>query len=281
MNKLTTIFLILISNFIFASSPQLPDLLKIGNDTIYIYELPINGLAKTEFQTLSDNISKYENGLFVSTNLWRGFQAIWELNENELYLTDIKGAKNSKEILKTSFPKKFKNGKVLANWFSSYLVLPKGKMLKWDGIFSRTYKKEEILTFKKGKLIRKELVENYIDLENGISRLEKDTITKKMFNSINKLNWEKLSNRGCDDEYYVTIGKNGIVDKVKFVPYLDTKWQNFWYAFSHRKCTRLIRKKLSELQFDIIKWNGKPYKDKYRIDIFYDNDTKKLENWTE
>lgn len=281
MNKLTTIFLILISNFIFAISPQLPDLLKIGNDTIYIYELPINGLTKSEFQTLSDNISKFENGIFVSTNLWRGFQAIWELRENQLYLTDIKDTKNSKIILKTSFPKKFKNGMVKADWFSDILVIPKDKMLKWDGVFSRTYKKEEILYFKKGNLTKRELVENYIDLKNGISRLEKDSITDKIFETIKELNWEKLTDFECDDEYYVTIGKKGVIDKVKFVPYLDSKWQNFWYAFSHRKCTRLIRKKLRELQFDIVKWNGKPYEDEYRIELFYDPETKKLENWTE
>ena len=95
MNKLTNIFLVLVSNFIFATSPQLPDLLKIRNDTIYIYELPIKGLTEKEFQNLTDNISKFESGLYISTNLWRGFQAIWELRENQLYLTDIKDANNS------------------------------------------------------------------------------------------------------------------------------------------------------------------------------------------
>ena len=247
MNKLTTIFLVLISNFTFATSPQLPDLLKIGNDTIYIYELPINGLTEKKIQNLTDNISKFESGSYISTNLWRGFQAIWELRENQLYLTDIKNANNSKEILKKSFPKKFKNGIVKADWFSSSLIIPKDKMLKWDGIFSRTYKKEEILYFKKGNLIKREFVENYIDLKNGISRLNKDTITNKIFQSIKDLDWEKLSDYECDDEYYITIGKNGIIDKVEFVPYLDNKWQKFWYAFGHRKCTRLIRKKLKDL----------------------------------
>lgn len=281
MNKLTNIFLVLISNFIFATSPQLPDLLKIGNDTIYIYELPIKGLTEKEFQNLTDNISKFERGLYISTNLWRGFQAIWEFRENQLYLTDIKDANNSKEILKTSFPEKFKNGMVKADWFSSFIVVPKDKMLKWDGIFSRTYKKEEILYFKKGNLTKREFIENYIDFENGISRLEKDTITNIIFESIKELDWKKLSDCECDDEYYVTIGKNGIIDKVEFVPYLENKWQNFWYAFSRRKCTRQIRKKLKDLQFDIVKWNGKPFEDKYRIELFYNLKTKELENWTE
>ncbi len=281
MNKLKIIFLLLFSNLTFATSPQLPDLLIIGKDTIYIYQLPINSLTNSKYKILTKNIKKYENGIFTSVNLWRGFQAVWELIDNQLYLSNIKDTKNSKEILKATFPKKYSNGKVKADWFSSFLVIPKDKMLKWDGIFSRTYKKEDILYFRKGRLISRKLIENYIHIENGISRLEKDTITSKIFNSIKELNWTKLSGNECDDEYFVTIGEKGIIDKVKFVPYLDTKWQNFWYAFNHRKCIRQIKKKLSELQFDIVKWNGKPYKDKYRIDIFYDNDTKKLENWTE
>ncbi|WP_024771918.1 hypothetical protein [Aquimarina macrocephali] len=272
--------LLLFSNLIFAASPQLPDLLLIGKDTIYIYHLPINELKKSVQKQFIDNISTINNEIGVSLNLWRRYRGVWELNDDKLFLIDIKNVDNAQEIMKKTFPKKYKDGKVFANWFSSYLTIPKDEMLKWDGIFSRTYRKEEKLTFKKGKLINWELIQNYVDLENGISRLKKDIVTKKIFESINKLDWTVLSDCECDDEYYVTIGKNGIVDKVKFVPYLDTKWQNFWYSFSHRKCTRLIRKKLTELQFDIVKWNGKPYKDQYRIELFYDQKTKTLENWT-
>lgn len=68
---------------------------------------------------------------------------------------------------------------------------------------------------------------------------------------------------------------------MEFVSYDGDKWNDFWYGISHRKCTRKIKKQLSELQFDIIKRKGKPIKEKYRIELFYDNKLKKLENWTD
>jgi hypothetical protein len=95
------------------------------------------------------------------------------------------------------------------------------------------------------------------------------------------MNWNKMSDCECDDEYYITIGKNGIINKVEFVTIMKNNWQNFWYAFSFRKCTHLIKRKLDDLQFDIIKWNGKPYEEKFRIEFFYDTKNKELKNWTE
>ena len=42
----------------------------------------------------------------------------------------------------------------------------------------------------------------------------------------------------------------------------------------------MFKRKLKGLQFDIITWNGKPYKEKILFEVFYTVDDK-LENWTE
>jgi hypothetical protein len=279
MKKSLIIFLLFFSKIIIAS-PQAPDILIVKKDTIRIYRLPINYLPKTKKDLFYNNLNK-QLGESRVTNLYRGYVGIWEIEDGKLYLKDLKYVNDPKSLLKSTFPKKYKNGKVLADWFSDYLVKPKGKLLKWDQIFSRTYKNEEILYFKKGHLIKKEFVENYIDLKNGISRLNKNVITNKIFESIKEMNWNKMSDCECDDEYYITIGKNGIINKVEFVTIMKNNWQNFWYAFSFRKCTHLIKRKLDDLQFDIIKWNGKPYEEKFRIEFFYDTKNKELKNWTE
>ncbi|EDP94945.1 hypothetical protein U8527_15420 [Kordia algicida OT-1] len=277
--RLLFIFLLTISsNFVFATSPQLPDLLKIGNDTIYIYTLPLEGLSQEKFDKLSHTISKFEKGLHIGTNLWRGFQAVWEFKNNQLYLTDIKDAKHSKKILQTVFPH-FKNGVVKATWFSSFLVIPKDKMLRWDGVAETTYLKEEILHFRKGNLKKRKLLDNHIEVENGISRINQKSIPKILFEQVKKLDWETLSKDYCDDKYIITIGKKGKVTKVKIASFSESKWDIFWDNFSNRKCNRLIRKNLRELQFDIIKWHGKPIKETYELDLFYDDDEKKLKGY--
>jgi hypothetical protein len=69
-----------------------------------------------------------------------------------------------------------------------------------------------------------------IDLEKGISRIENDSITNIFYREINKLDWNKLSDKACDDEYFVTIGIKGTVSKVEFVSYDGDKWNDFWYG---------------------------------------------------
>jgi len=277
MKLLLVFLLITTSNLVFATSPQLPDLLKIGNDTVYLYKLPIEGIPKEKYDKLINSISKFENGTYTSTNLWRGFQAIWEFRDNQLYLTDIKNAKHSKDILKLVFPN-FENGSVKATWFSSFLIIPKDKTLRWDGVLEKSYLKEEILYFRKGNFKKRYVFENYIQVVNGIPRIDQKKVPEILFESLEKLNWEVLSKYHCDDAYFVTIGKKGKVTKVKLVPIFDSNWDNFWYNFSQAKCNRLIRKNLCELQFDIVKWHGKPIKETYKINFFYDDDEKKLKS---
>lgn len=251
------------------ASPQLPDYLIVKNDTIPVYELPLSYLNKEKQNSILNRFQfkKDTSSLVISTNLWRGYQAFWKIIDDKLFLVGLKGAINT-------------DIKIFAKWFSKELIIPKDKMLKWDGIFRRTYLKEEIFSFRKGHLKNLKSVENYIDLENGISRYKKKIITDTIFQKVTQLDWNKLSKCGCDDKYWIEIDSKGKIDDVKIIPFSNNKWKNFWYNFPYKHCERRIKKQLQSLQFDIIKWNGKPYKEKFLIELFYSVD-KKLENFTE
>jgi hypothetical protein len=280
MKNLLLIISFLLSFSSLKASPQAPDILVIEKDTLSIYFLPLNSLDSITMKKLSDNILKTKKQIGFSTNLWRGFQAIWRLENEKLYLIGIKGIQNSGEILSYTFREKYQNSKVLADWFSSYLVTSKDKILRWDGIFSRTYFKEKIFQFENGNLVSQREIENYLKVKNGIPRIERDNkaMAAQIFKKIKKLDWKKMSDCGCDDEYKVMIDDIGKVSKVEFIPLEETEEENIDFANQHSYCLKTFLEKLKPLQFDIIKWHGEPYFEVVHLKLFYDE---KLENWSE
>ena len=277
---LTTIFFLFCFQNLKAS-PQFPDYLIVGKDTVSIYFLPLNELDSITKKELFRNL-EINNEIKTSFNLWRGYQALWKFENNKLFLTGFKDNPHSESILKATFGGKYQNGKVFADWFSSYLAVGKDKLLKWDGIFSRTYLKEELFKFENGELKSRSLIENYIKMPNGISRLEdnRKLITDTIFSKIKKLDWKKLSDCECDDKYWVIINDKGKISNIAFVPYGENEKETKQFAKEHKKCIKKIKEQTKDLQFDIIKWNGKPYEQKIQFEIFYTVEGK-LENWSE
>lgn len=281
MKLLLTTILFLFCFHKLNASPQFPDYLIIGKDTLSIYFLPINELDSIKQKQLFKNL-EINNEIKISFNLWRGYQAYWKLENNKLFLTGFKDNSHSENILRATFGDKYENGKVLADWFSSYLAIGKDKPLKWDGIFSRTYLKEELFKFEKGELKSRSLIENYIKMPSGISRLEdnRKLITDTIFSKIKKLDWKRLSDCECDDKYWVIINDKGKISNIAFVPYGGNEKEIKQFAKEHKKCIKKILKQTKDLQFDIIKWNGKPYEQKIQFEIFYTVEGK-LENWSD
>ncbi len=174
------------------------------------------------------------------------------------------------------FPDKAKDGKVLADWYDSKLIIPKGKVLRWDGVFYRTYIKEEHLSFQHGHVSSRKMVQNYIDLPNGISRLSDNPyspgheIAEVIFNRIVsvKTDWNALDERywqGVLGEYIFIIGANGKVKSVND-------------DMNERSAiTRLFKRRLRGMRFDIIKFNGKPFEERIVFWIDLNEEANELE----
>jgi hypothetical protein len=87
------------------------------------------------------------------TGCWRGYYGAWEIKNNQLFLTELKGFfKNSIEVnLQHLFPDQTE---VFAYWFSGLLNLPQGKLLKYIHVgYSSIYEKTQILEIENGNLI--------------------------------------------------------------------------------------------------------------------------------
>ena len=246
-----------------------------------IVALVRNSIIHDNFKINNENIKNEIDTtqfLWPAPNYWRGYRGIWKLENDSLFLVGLI-SNYGRPSLEQLFPDKTNKGKVLADWYNSKLIIPKGDFLRWDGVFYRTYTEEEHLTFIKGCVASRKKVHNYIDLPKGIDRHTKniftspqDTIAKVIFNHIvsRETDWNALDNRywqGIEDDYTITIGANGKVVSVK--DGLDER----------TRVTRFLKRRLRKLQFDIIKFNGKPFKESIILELKLNGNTNKLELW--
>jgi len=269
-------------------SPQMPDYIIYKGDTIPIYNL----ILEKYFQKIekSDKGSlfglKFREG--SSFNCWRGYQAIYEIENDSLFLKNIincgerkidKSA--SEKRIKEIFGNKFKNSKVHITWFTGNFAIPNGELLRWDGVFHKTFENEILIKVQNGKVREISKIKNYEDDPKRINRKYRDTISKVMFNELNKLNWKNKKDFDCSEKYIVTIGKNGKVSKVTMPEYQTEKEiKEFWGKNEYDYCLKTVKKGLKNLKFDILKKNGKPIEENVYLEIWIE-DNGKLENWTE
>ena len=117
-----TISLIIIAVSHLFSTEQKPDLLILGKDTIYLQSFP---LEKLEFKIPP---FKYGDYPFHTTGCWRGYQAVWTIENDKLYLVEIIRDDSSNQRLNiekyfadNGYSPKIENGKILADWYTANL----------------------------------------------------------------------------------------------------------------------------------------------------------------
>ena len=286
---LSIIFFLLNVN---ATSPQVPDYIIFKGDTIPVYNLLV--------EKYLEKLKKSDNGeLFglkfregSATFCWRGYQAVYEIVDDSLFVKHIINCgelfdgnkidvKESDIRLQEFFKDKVNNNRVLVDWYSGNLNLPKGHLLRWDGVFHKTFEKEISIDIRNGEITNTSEIENYIDDPNRINRKYKDTISKVLFNELDKLNWKNRKDFDCSEKYIVTIGKNGEISDVIMSAY-QTKEEikEFWDKHEYNYCLKAVSKGLRHLKFDILKINGKPVKENVYLEIWIEDDGK-LEDWNE
>lgn len=262
------------------ASPQMPDYIIYKKDTIPTYNLILE-------QYLQKFDSKEQDQLFglsfrgiSSLNCWRGYQAIYKIENDKLYLTkiiscgDLKNKNNdefSKRRMKEIFGNQIQDDKVFIDWYSGELNFPKkmknNNLLRWDGVFYRIFEYETLLSFQKGNLIKEEDVRNYENIKGGIDRKERESISKTLFKELNKFDWSDEKFKDCDSQYIVTIDEAGRVSKIR-MNYSDNEIKEFYDVEEYNYCINKIKNNLKNLRFDIIKDKGKPVTEDIYIDVW-------------
>lgn len=289
-------FLLTLCSFRLFASPQMPDYIIYKGDTIATYNLILEQYLQRHDTTKTEQLFglSFRNSTDgnISFNCWRGYQAIYKIDNDSLFLVDIIncGERRNGTIdkiasfkrMKEVFGDNFINSRVYVNWFSGDLNFPlSNKVLRWDGVFYKIYEKETVVSIYFGKILNTENVQNYVDNPRAIDRKDKDKVSDILFKKIKKAKWINVDSIDCSEKYLVTIGRDGKVTKVTMLGYqsqdtIDKYWERNEYDY----CINTIFNSLSKLQFDIIKDKGKPISEDIYIEIWFDEKKGKIENWT-
>ena len=277
-------FLLLVSKQGFAS-PQVPDYIIYQGDTLPVYNLILE-------QYLSAINKPDQGSLFGlkfrgsgSLNCWRGYQAIYQIENDSLFLSYIINCgelrygidkESSQKRIEGLFKDKINNGKVYIDWYTGSISLRNGDILRWDGIFYKSFEKELLLNIERGKIQETVDVENYIDEPERIDRRYQVKISDILFEELKKIKWRHLEKFDCSTAYRITIGENGQVNKVAMQMYDKKEYgDNREYNY----CVKTLLKALKDLRFDIIKQFGTPISEEIYLNIWI-TDSGELENWT-
>lgn len=276
------------TNQLFAS-PQMPDYVIYGKDTIATYNLLVEQYLQHHDTTKTDKLFglSFRNG--SSFNCWRGYQAIYKIENDSLFLTDIincgelrNGRINKSESIekiKQIFGDKLINEKVYINWFDGLINFPlTNKMLRWDGVFYRIFEKEKVITITNGLVGKIEDVENYVDDRKRIDRRYGAKTSNIIFKKLIKSNWKNAKDFDCGETYMVTIDENGNISKVRMLR-TQEEIEKYYEKDEYNFCIDKMFNALKSLKFDIIKDKGKPIAEEIYIKIWQE-DNGKLENKT-
>ena len=274
------------------ASPQMPDYIIYKNDTFATYNLILERFLQRRDTTESEKLFGLSFRDGATTNCWRGYQAIYRIENDSLFLTDILscGERRSNKIdkdgslekMRVIFGDRVKDNKVFINWFSDELNFPlKSKLLRWDGVFYRIFEKETVISIYNGRVLRAENVDNYIDNRKSINRKDKNKVSNILFKKIKKTRWVNIDSCDCSEKYLVTIDQDGKVSKVMMAEYeTDEKIEEAWEMDEYNYCIKNMLNALKKLRFDIIKDKGKPISEVIYIEIWFEENGK-IENWTD
>lgn len=98
------------------------------------------------------------------TALYRGYRGVWAIRERKLFLVSLEGRQpdGSSVNIRTLFPNE--EGPIFAQWYSGWLVLPEGNVLKYiHSDFETVYEREIHLYIDGGVLYEREEITNNLE----------------------------------------------------------------------------------------------------------------------
>jgi len=204
MRILSTLILIICFNLTVFGTAQTPDKLVYNGKEYRLHSNPM----ESYFEKFPDKRPKSN---VMSTGLWRGYIATFEVKDNQLYLKDIeiqvskKVKKNDykyswKSVLKEVFP----NQKLIKiDWLTGLLVVPEGKIVYYEHMgYGSTYENYILLEFDSGNFIKEKTFgyEEYEKYKEKQFQVFKETDEYKKMKAEIKAQTEEDDDGFWDDE---------------------------------------------------------------------------------
>jgi hypothetical protein len=156
--RLKRLLIILLTLFfgqsVFATA-QSPDRIIYNGNEYALHSNPLESFFEK-------NPEKRPEGGIISTGLWRGYIATFEIRDKQLFLKDIeimledttKSENNRNYIWKSVIDKVFPNqNEIKIDWLTGILVIPQGKLVNYVHMgYASTYENYILLEIDKGDL---------------------------------------------------------------------------------------------------------------------------------
>lgn len=216
---LFSVILFLSTTYSFATE-QIPDILIIENDTLYLKSFPLEELRlKEKFK--ESPFEYYENIDFPHTACYRGYVATWKVMGNKLFLIEIEKVDSTKQKLnienyfkENNYKPSLINGQIFADWYSNTLNRYDYFMYYFNSDryylavdYVKNPKKKNQLVFSNGVLIQN-------NLERIDSYLVGDTLMKEI-----SYYRQWFLNRGLTNVDAIIKENNGRMVRVEFVDF--------------------------------------------------------------
>lgn len=154
MKQILLIFIFLISYSCFSTVQQKDILCYNGNN----YALKEYYLE----EYFDKNPEKRPKSDIQSSDLWRGYVAIFTVFDNQVYLTDLKIRVHdefSNEVFATKWESVFNvffpsNDRFLVDWIVGLVLFPMGEAIDYESGFGITHNVYELLEIKNGVIIK-------------------------------------------------------------------------------------------------------------------------------
>ena len=146
------------------ATPQAPDVLFYKGGAYRLFANPLESF----YQDREKRPRFFFRPNQMLSGNWRGYIATWTIENDFLYLVNIDGwicnrdSTGCREAdLSELFGKKYRNGKVKADWFSGDIRMPEGEMLEYVHLgYESVFERELIVTVDSGKVVKESMVDN-------------------------------------------------------------------------------------------------------------------------
>lgn len=201
------------------ATKQISDYLIYNNDTLYLYESPLEKIDRITFK-----IQKMDSIISISSGCWRGFYAEWRIIDNILYLANVYDCKDNKLInhkIEKILKRKFNNGLIKADWVNGYYWAGKDFVDNLMSIYLSVYKHEIRFEIKNGKLINNKEF-NYIQCDIH----DKEKITDFVIKNIDWVSMPLLERESINISTELSLNQEGKILDIKIIKSNNQRYNN-------------------------------------------------------
>lgn len=257
-----TIIFLLLTVFILRTSvtSQISDRLIYNGDTLRLFTNPLEQLYTKELER--PNFFGKKTGCTTAWNDLKGYQANWEIIDNQLYLTGIFSSCYSKDSIKSDlkelFGDEYINGKVKADWVTLNLIAPTGKYIYYLITTEESvYESEQEFQIRNGRLIGTKTYDNSKSRQS-IYSINGNKLMEFIYSNINWSSLPKHEDKIIKVFIQFSANENGKVDSVQVVRSYDSIFDN--------EAVRVVK---AIPEWDIFYQHGKFVRTKWTLPIVF------------